>query len=75
MEIPINEINYEEFYYNDDVVSEYSSDYLNIKKYPPIVLCSKSKGSYRIIDGTHRCNALIEAGIKNVNSLIGIKKR
>lgn len=73
LEIPINKIKIDQWQIDDDKVSEYVSLYEKNKKYPPIVLKPIRGGSYEIIDGTHRVNALDELGYKYVDAYVGIK--
>lgn len=42
------------------------------KTFPMIVLHSYSKGSYSIVDGSHRISALRKLGVKTVQAYVGI---
>lgn len=68
-EIDISDIDIDEFYLNQYKVDEFKEEYQKIGDYPPIVL----EDNLRIIDGTHRVNALNELGVKKVKAWIGIK--
>ena len=73
--IPIERINIDEWYLDEDDMREYQSLFEEEKNYPPIVLDGDTKWSYQnkftIIDGTHRVNALNELGIKEVKAWVG----
>ena len=76
MEIPINDINIDEYYLDDNYMDEYKSMTKKSSDYPPIVLDGDTRYSYgnkyTIIDGTHRVNALDRLGYKTVKAWVGI---
>lgn len=70
MYIPIDKIDLE-FYTDEERVEEIQQQIINSNgKYPPIVLSHK----LRLIDGTHRTEALNNLGETRVLSYVGIKK-
>jgi len=73
-EIPIEQIEMDEFQVDDDDVEEYVELFKKLNSYPPIVLTKKQYGYYYIIDGTHRANALRELGLKSIICFVGKKK-
>ena len=74
-EIPIEQIEMDEFQVDDDDVEEYIELFKKLNSYPPIVLTKKQSGYYYIIDGTHRANALRELGLKSIICFVGKKKK
>jgi predicted nucleotidyltransferase len=65
----ISDIDTDEFTIDDDTVNEYVKLLNeNDNNYPPIVYDSEYN---QIIDGTHRCQALIKKGIKTVWAYVG----
>ena len=76
MEIPINDINIDKYYLDDNYMDEYKSMTKKSSDYPPIVLDGDTRYSYgnkyTIIDGTHRVNALDRLGYKTVKAWVGI---
>ena len=67
MLLPIDKLNAEEF----DTIPEYVSDYKKLTtKIPPIVVQANKK---RIIDGTHRTQAMIALGHKTILAYVGNK--
>jgi len=66
--VDISEIEIYEFQIDDSLIEEYIEEYQKNGTYPPIIL----DGDYRIIDGTHRVNALNDLGIKNVIAFVGL---
>ena len=73
-EIPIEQIEMDEFQVDDDDVEEYVELFKKLNSYPPIVLTKKQYGYYYIIDGTHRANALRKLGLKSIICFVGKKK-
>lgn len=74
--VPIDEIDIDEWGWDEDVVDNYKELYHQTKKYPSIVLEELEPGiQHSIIDGTHRVNALDELGIKTVLAWVGIRLR
>ena len=72
MEIPISEISLDEFDLDDWAVGDYKDKIKETNDYPPIVLDDKQYGKHRIIDGTHRINAIKELGLKTIKSWVGV---
>jgi hypothetical protein len=73
--VPINKINMDEYYIDDDYVNEYVDKFKETKSYPPIVLgYYDNNWGYDIIDGTHRANALRKLGLKSIICFVGINK-
>ena len=66
--VDISEIEIYEFQIDESLIEEYIEEYQKNGTYPPIIL----DGDYRIIDGTHRVNALNDLGIKNVIAFVGL---
>lgn len=66
--VDFDDIDYDEFWWDENVVDEYEKEYLINKKYPPIVISHDG----RIIDGTHRANALINAGEDKILAFVGM---
>ncbi len=75
MEIPIGDIEMDEYQLDEDDMEEYVDMYRERGTYPPIVLGKKQYGYYNIIDGTHRANALKEIGLESIVCFVGKKKR
>jgi hypothetical protein len=71
IEIDINLIDIEDFWYDEDLVEEYQEEYTNTHSYPPIVLEEPYNGRYTIIDGTHRSQALNDAGVTKIRAFVG----
>lgn len=72
-EIPIDKINMDEYELDDDYVEEYVEKYEELGTYPPIVLGEyEYNWGYNIIDGTHRANALKDAGLKSIICFVGL---
>jgi hypothetical protein len=72
-EIPIEQIEMDQFQIDDDDIEEYIELFNKLNSYPPIVLTKKQDGYYYIIDGTHRANVLRELGFKTIISFVGKK--
>ncbi len=66
--ITISEIDIDEFSLDTSKMRDYIKEYKKSNNYPPIVLSDE----YRIIDGTHRVNALERIGLKEVKAWVGI---
>lgn len=73
-EIPISDIELDEFYVDEDDVEEYVDMFIKRQSYPPIVIGKKHMGYHSIIDGTHRANALKELGFNSIICFVGTKK-
>lgn len=74
-EIPIDKINMDEYQLDDDYVDDYVEKYKQIGTYPPIVLgYYDNNWGYDIIDGTHRANALKNAGLKSIICFVGLNE-
>ena len=73
-EIPIDDIQIDEYELDIDDMEDYINIYNKLKSYPPIVLGKKIYGKYNIIDGTHRVNALKNLGSNTIISFVGKKK-
>lgn len=71
-EISIDELNLEEWDLHDFYVDIYKEKFLGNKEYPPIVVGKKEYGTYSIIDGLHRANALKESGVEKILAFVGI---
>lgn len=71
-EISIEELNLEEWDLHDFYVDIYKKKFLDNKEYPPIVVGKKEYGTYSIIDGLHRANALKQSGIEKILAFVGI---
>lgn len=71
-EVPLSDINIDEYYLDEDWVSDYIKLYKEKNDYPPIILGHKEYSQYNIIDGNHRANALNDAGVNIVKCLVGI---
>ena len=74
-EIPIEDIEMDEYQLDEDDVEEYIEMCKEKGFYPPIVLGKKSYGYYNIIDGTHRANALRKIGLESIICFVGLKKK
>lgn len=74
MEVPVGQIQMDEFSIDEDDVEKYVEMYQSKGTYPPLVLGGKSLGKYTIIDGTHRANALAQSGLKSIVCFVGTKK-
>jgi hypothetical protein len=75
MELPIGEIDLDEFELDEEIADEYAEKFEKTKYYPPLVVGAKNPkfGTYRIIDGNHRGNGLKIAGEEFVLAFVGIK--
>lgn len=73
-EIPITDIDTDEYYLDDDIVEEYMDKYNEIGTYPPIILGHFSYSRYNIIDGNHRANALKRLGFESIICFVGLEK-
>jgi ParB-like nuclease domain len=71
MEIPISEIELDDFQVDDWAIVEYKNKIKETGDYPPIVLDDKQHGKYGIIDGNHRGLALSELQ-KTIKAWVGI---
>ena len=71
--IPTENIAYGEFQTDEFNVIKYEKLYKKTKKYPPVVVF-KDGDYYRIIDGTHRVDALHNLKVKTIKAWVGIKK-
>lgn len=65
--IDIDKIDIDEFQLDDDLMDEYIDMFYDSDYYPPIVIAH----DYRIIDGTHRANALFNVGQGKILAFIG----
>jgi len=73
--VPINKINMDEYYIDDDYVDEYVDKFKKTKSYPPIVLgYYDNNWGYNIIDGTHRANVLRKLGLKSIICFVGLNE-
>lgn len=70
--IDISEIDTDRFDTEDDVIEEYEETIIG-DNYPPIVVLDEPPYAYEIIDGAHRCKALMRKGIKKVKAFVGYK--
>ena len=66
--VPIGKIDLEEFEIDENDVEAYERMYEQNQYYPPLVL----DGDYRVIDGTHRGNALRNIGLTHIICFVGI---
>jgi len=73
-EIPIKDIDINEFYIDEDVVEEYEEEYKIHRSYPIIVLGEKWNSTWGIIDGTHRVNALNNLGLETVICFVPVSQ-
>ena len=73
-EIPISDIDLDEFYLDEDDVEEYMDMIIERQSYPPIVISKKYMSYHSIIDGTHRANALKELGFNSIICFVGTYK-
>jgi len=67
MEVDLDELDLDEFTLDEDIIDEYIELYEKNSNYPPIVLAH----DLRIIDGTHRANALYNSGVFKIKALVG----
>jgi len=65
--IKISEIEIDEFQIDETFIDQYIEAFKKRGTYPPIILDSE----YRIIDGTHRVNALNDLGVEYVIAFVG----
>jgi len=65
--IPITNINIDEFDVQDDLVDDYINLYVDTKKMIPIVIGNDNE----IIDGIHRANAAHKLNFKNILAFVG----
>lgn len=65
--IPISNIDIDEFEVQDDLVNDYINHYIDTKKMIPIVVGS----DFEIIDGIHRANAAYKLNLKNIDAFVG----
>jgi hypothetical protein len=74
-EIFVDKINMDEYELDDDYFNDYVEKYKQIGTYPPIVLgYYDNRWGYDIIDGTHRANALKNAGLKSIVCFVGLNE-
>jgi len=66
-DVSISHIDLDEFYIDDSIVDEYEEQFKHSNTYPPIVLGH----DFSIIDGTHRSNALAQAGVTTIKAWVG----
>jgi len=71
-EIPLADLNLDEWYIDEDMVDEYVEKFQEFKEYPPIVVGKDRLNKYTIIDGIHWANALSELGLKSIKAFVGI---
>jgi hypothetical protein len=69
-EIPMTDIDFEEFNIDDDKVEKFIEWYKKNKEYPLIVFNPYTKS---IIDGIHRAMALNKLGLKKIKAWCGVK--
>lgn len=69
VELPLSDINPEEWYHDEDMSLEYSRREIG-DDFPPIVYDAVKKS---IIDGTHRTHAAIMSGQKTIRAYVGTK--
>jgi len=69
VEINIKDLNIDEYYLFDELVSKYIKKYKENNYYPPIVITD----DFILIDGNHRSNSLNKLGIKKIKAFKGIK--
>lgn len=66
--IPISSLDLDEWGWEESDVDDYEEKFKTSGKYPPIIIAH----DYSIIDGTHRANALKQAGEENVLAFVGV---
>ena len=66
--VSLSALDPEEWSFDFDLASEYSKQEGD---FPPIVLKDFGDGQYSIIDGTHRINAALIRGDKNIKAYVG----
>jgi len=66
--ININTLDLDEWYWDENEVDNFEERFKTTGKYPPIVVSH----DYSIIDGTHRANALKQAGEENILAFVGV---
>lgn len=66
--ISLSSLDLDEWYWDEEEVNMFEEQLKNGSKYPPIVVSH----DYSIIDGTHRANALNQAGIEKILAFVGI---